>query len=812
MSTFGEYTERRMREKRKKEYSAKGKTFGQYTREILDVKDDELPKGSWSSRDTTRRTSQSMLQQKRREREAYIGSDRDVNLWDAMTTDKTMDDWKRSREWKKQNQKEIDEAAAQVAAYEQLVENEKFQRKTETMTSADIDRVISDYDSQIAELKNSKVGWFEAMKPGGVTPSERKAQSEQLDSEILKLQNEQGKYRAIRDEKKSREMTESLPADVVELLDSYNSFTTANDRSVLYNLFKPADQRSIHQEIGAQNSNLIKQQAIADKLKAMGYDNYKELAEYRKYITDKEATERIEAEAKELAEENRAVASAVAIATAPSGAVYGFKNFMPQSETDLRPNPYSEYNLLSAANDTMQSTVSDSFEDGKVSAKTKRMLYNTGMSAADSVMVGMFGSPALTGGYFALKSFNSKYNDTLKKGGTTEQAIISGVAAGAAEGICEAASLGIFVKGIKPSTVSGIVKNVVVQAGVNAQEEATTELVNILSDYYINGGLSDYYQNYEYALSAGMTEADAKEYATKISVEQVTEAAVSGAIMGAGFGTVGSVAGNISYNSAMQDIGKNIVENNAVESELAAAEELGTSESDVIRQLVAEAEAYQQAKNTDENYEGTKKQYRSIGRLSDELNAFASDKIENTSVTAIKERLSTLGEKGDVEATAKVVQKVVQNRGATDTDSMSKLSRKERQILKNSPQAQRVLNEIGGSRYFKSDGWNTKRAESIDNIIRSRTAPDVEAYTSGKTSVKAAEGTSESKVKEMPDTSKAYENRIKNEIINEGQDKERFDSAFELFKMYGETGRSFETAVKEAEVSDDFTEIQMKTQ
>ena len=769
---------------------------GSNYQKFLKGRETQLEEESDFSRYLKTRQQRNLLEDKRQERESYLDSERDVSLWDAVTSDKTMDDWKQSRAWKKQNQQEIDEAAAQVAAYEQFERDKIFQSEVENMTSADLDKIISDYDRQIGEIKNEG-GFWNAVAPGGIKPSEYSENKDKINA----LQLEQGRYRAVRDEKKSREMTEGLPGEVIGLLDSYNAINTANDRAMLYNLFKPAEQRSVHQEVGTQNSKLIEQQAIADKLKEMGYDNYKELAEYRKYITDKEATQRIEAESKELADENRALASAISLATAPSAAVYGFKNFVPQSETDLRPNPYSEYNVLSAANDTMQSTVSDSFEDGKISAKTKRLLYNTGMSAADSMMTGAFGSPALTGGYFALKSFNSKYNDTLKRGGTTEQAIISGVAAGAAEGIGEAASLGLFLKGVEPTTVGGIVKNVLIQAGVNAQEEATTELINVISDYYINGGISDYYQNYEYGLKQGLSEEEAKEYATKISVEQVTEAALSGAIMGAGFGTVGSAAGNISYNSAMQDIGRNIVENNAVEKELAAASELGVDENDALFKFAKEVEAYQSKKNQNEAYEGTKREMRSLGRLSEGLDVVASDKIKDTSTNAIKDRLSALGEEGNIDDVSSVVLKKATG---------EKLTKKENHILQKSKYGVRVINELT-ERGVTSSEWADKVDSNIDDIAKSRNTPDIEAYKSGNTSEKAAETAVTTEKDETPYGFENYEKQVKEKIINEGQDKERFDSDFELFKQYGEAGRSFEEVKSNSTVSKDFTEVQMKS-
>lgn len=762
------------------------------------------------------------LDEKHWEREDYLNSEDNVGLWDAMTTDKTMDDWKRSREWKKQNQKEIDEAAAQVAAYEQFVEDKKFQSKTESMSSADIDNIISDYDSQIAELENSKVGWFEAMKPGGVTPSERKAQKEQIDSEIMNLQNEQGKYRAIRDEKKSREMTEDLPADVVMLLDEFNNLVYEEEGADWAGVASGFTGSGSGGNAVQRSSADLRIQQIKTELTERGYDNFIELAEYRKYITDKEAAMEQEEIWAEVAEEHPVLASVGARATGIPAAAAGMYGTIKQYENTadfIGGTPYSAYYTPTRARQTIDNTISEGFEDDEIfSAKAKRFLYGATTSAADSAIASMSGGSLgfgkLTVGETILGI--GAANDTLvrayEKGMTQEQAMKTAAVAMASEIAFEHLSIGKL--GVFESTaeqgIKNIAKNAMKESFVNMTEEMATEITNITFDYYYNGGLSDYYQTYENYVKQGMTEEEAKKAAAGDMAMQVVEAGASGAMIGGVFSGAQSVGNKIAYDSAMYEQGRSIAEGGAVESELAAAAELGANENDAIYKFIQEAEAYQQAKNTDENYEGTKKQYRSIGRLSEGLDTFAQDKIKTVSSEAIHNRLTALGEKGDVEATAKVVQKVVQNRGATDTDSMSKLSRKERQILKNSPQAQRVLNEISGSRYFNSDGWNTKRAESIDNIVRSRQTPDIEAYRNGKTAVNAPESDSLTKQEEQPYGFENYEKRVKESVINEGQDKERFDADFELFKQYGEAGRDFEQVKSNSTVSKDFTEVQMK--
>lgn len=769
---------------------------GSNYQKFLKGRETQLEEESDFSRYLKTRQQRNLLEDKRQERESYLDSERDVSLWDAVTSDKTMDDWKQSRAWKKQNQQEIDEAAAQVAAYEQFERDKIFQSEVENMTSADLDKIISDYDRQIGEIKNEG-GFWNAVAPGGIKPSEYSENKDKINA----LQSEQGRYRAVRDEKKSREMTEGLPADVIELLDEYNSIGNVSQANQIASVLAP-ESSMMYQSDNYESS--LRKQEIAKELTEKGYGNYAELAEYRQYVKDVESNRQSEEDFAEFAKEHPVASSAMSIALAPASSIAGTigtaENVLKDKSSDLGANPYDSWYFLDTYKNKTRETVPETFEDGVVSAKTKRFLYNTGMSAADSALMGvtMGGTGAALLGASAM---NDTYVDVLKKGGTDEQALLSGVAAGAAEGFFEKVSLGRFTKTVDAKSVKDIVKNVMVEAGVNASEEAFTEISNIATDYFINGGLSDGYQAYEGYLKQGLSKEQAIKATAKDMGSRVFEAAASGALMGAGFGTYNSARNAVEYNSAMQDIGRNIVENNAVEKELAAASELGVDENDALFKFAKEIEAYQSKKNQNEAYEGTKREMRSLGRLSEGLDVVASDKIKDTSTNAIKDRLSALGEEGNIDDVSSVVLKKATG---------EKLTKKENHILQKSKYGVRVINELT-ERGTTSSEWADKVDSNIDDIVKSRNTPDIEAYKSGNTSEKAAETAITTEKDKTPYGFENYEKQVKEKIINEGQDKERFDSDFELFKQYGEAGRSFEEVKSNSTVSKDFTEVQMKS-
>ncbi len=75
---------------------------------------------------------------------------------------------------------------------------------------------------------------------------------------------------------------------------------------------------------------------------------------------------------------------------------------------------------------------------------------------------------------------------------------------------------------------------------VNASEETLTEIANIAYDSIVNGDFSQYETKVRQYVLQGMTETEAKKKAALDLGGQVVEAGASGALMGFGFGTIGS--------------------------------------------------------------------------------------------------------------------------------------------------------------------------------------------------------------------------------------------------------------------------------
>ena len=177
-------------------------------------------------------------------------------------------------------------------------------------------------------------------------------------------------------------------------------------------------------------------------------------------------------------------------------------------------------------------------------------VYSTLSSGVDSgLSMAVFGG--LSGVAQGLSAAASATNDALDRGLSTKQAFWNGIAAGVFEGVFESISIGKFkaLKEVPASTWKDVAKNIGRSMLVNAQEETLTEIANITYDLIANGDFSQYETAIRQYMVNGYSEKEAKSMAAQDLAKQVVEAAASGALMGFGFGVIGS-AGSIAYNTA----------------------------------------------------------------------------------------------------------------------------------------------------------------------------------------------------------------------------------------------------------------------
>lgn len=193
---------------------------------------------------------------------------------------------------------------------------------------------------------------------------------------------------------------------------------------------------------------------------------------------------------------------------------------------------------------------------GTVSEKTSfeiagwdagKFLYNTAMSGADSLASSFMGNAG--GAMLGLSAAAQGTNEALARGMSDRQAFWNGLFSGVAEGLFESLSIGNFnaLKEVSPHSIKEIAKNIGKSMLVNASEETLTEVSNIAYDTLVNGAYANY------------TIDDLKRLGTWAEIGgQIAESALSGALMGAGFGTIGSASGYVSNQKSISQLAQDV--------------------------------------------------------------------------------------------------------------------------------------------------------------------------------------------------------------------------------------------------------------
>lgn len=245
-----------------------------------------------------------------------------------------------------------------------------------------------------------------------------------------------------------------------------------------------------------------------------------------------------------------------------------------------------------------------------------KFLYNTGMSMADSAVMTAIG--ALIGGGagaaatkvaeavtligMGSQAMSSTITDSKKRGMSDGQAVANGVVAGILEAVFEKIGLDALfdTKLFKNSVASYLFKNI----GSNAAEEAGTEIAQIVSDGLIGWDKSNFAAKVREYESGGYSESGAAAMAVLSSLGDTGLAALSGALMGLGFGGAGIARNTIKTNAADVQRGRQITELAHANTDLYGAAKL--AEDAEINKIL---DAVYKAK------EGSRAKYRLTGKL-----------------------------------------------------------------------------------------------------------------------------------------------------------------------------------------------------
>lgn len=189
-------------------------------------------------------------------------------------------------------------------------------------------------------------------------------------------------------------------------------------------------------------------------------------------------------------------------------------------------------------------------------------LYQTGMSMADSTAIAALSQLGVPGASVLLSgsAATSAAREAKERGGTDAQALGYGLAAGIAEGLFETVSLEMLTKnaigrlGRQAAEQAGaqriltLLKSAGIQAATEGSEEVFTTIANTISDAVVMGDKSEYAQNKQLYMDAGMSEDEAKKKAAEDWLTGILGdflgGALSGGIMG---GTASAISANTQY-------------------------------------------------------------------------------------------------------------------------------------------------------------------------------------------------------------------------------------------------------------------------
>lgn len=161
------------------------------------------------------------------------------------------------------------------------------------------------------------------------------------------------------------------------------------------------------------------------------------------------------------------------------------------------------------------------------------ILYNTGMSFADSLAAGFAtGGGTGAGILLGVNAAGDATRDAVQRGADSGQAVLAGGFAGLAEAVFEKIGIDELFKIPSKAAKGALILTTLRQAGVEGTEEALTEISNTITDALIMGGKSSYETAVRNYVAQGMTEQEARQKAGTDIAANIGISFISGALMG----------------------------------------------------------------------------------------------------------------------------------------------------------------------------------------------------------------------------------------------------------------------------------------
>lgn len=440
----------------------------------------------------------------------------------------------------------------------------------DTMTEDDmkgrLDDIKNEKKKNRSESFKNRVWAFLSTMQGNTADYEK--YTEEAKAAKNKLNNLKSESAALESEIYNRDISEKLSQFDEATLKEIQSIPELKDR---IKLEESVGTSGNNKNVYEYNQRL---KEIEDKVRAKGM-NPDELENYFAYEYNRRKNEQVQDAVRDFSADHQVIASALSVPVNLTSSGAGYLDAAAQQVGRKLTGSYApvDYNrdagIASQLSDTARGAVMDEHDWKLGDQDAFDFLYGTGMSALDSAASAAAGNlvggalantgagikaagkvaEAVGGGILGLSAANSTMRDIKARGGNDDQAVIGGAVSGIFEGLFEKVSIGNFnkLKEVDPRSMRDVAMNILKSTGVNFSEEAATEIANIAYDTIANGDISNYKLMIAAYEKQGLSEAEAKKKVAGDLALQVVEAGAGGALMGAGFGVVGSGLGYLNH-------------------------------------------------------------------------------------------------------------------------------------------------------------------------------------------------------------------------------------------------------------------------
>lgn len=601
----------------------------------------------------------------------------------------------------------------------------------DTMTEDDmkgrLDDIKNEKKKNRSESFKNRVWAFLSTMQGNTADYEK--YTEEAKAAKNKLNNLKSESAALESEIYNRDISEKLSQFDEATLKEIQSIPELKDR---IKLEESVGTSGNNKNVYEYNQRL---KEIEDKVRAKGI-NPDELENYYAYEYNRRKNEQVQDAVRDFSADHQVIASALSVPVNLTSGGAGYLDAAAQQVGRKLTGSYApiDYNrdagIASQLSDTARGAVMDEHDWKLGNWDAFDFLYGTGMSALDSAASAAAGNlvggslanlgsgiktaskvaEAVGGGILGLSAANSTMRDIKARGGNDDQAVIGGAVSGIFEGLFEKVSIGNFnkLKEVDPRSMRDVAMNILKSTGVNFSEEAATEIANIAYDTIANGNISNYKLMIAAYEKQGLSEAEAKKKVAGDLALQVVEAGAGGALMGAGFGVVGSGLGYLNHRKQGTNItGKTVAGFSGGEQTQIAQrlESLGENTQDAVR---LSAVVQKQAEG-DKLTRAEKRLFRgseNAQNVAAEIKNSTSDAVEGSQMS-LKKDIETIKQEYKKAVNPKIVDFVERVRNLKDKNVAGKIKIELSSVNEREVQDIKKLTGIDTSEYKRDMDGNT---------------------------------------------------------------------------------------------------------